>query len=138
MIKKLRQLNQFLDEFALDVTGDEEHLSNTSEKLKLIVAETRKLNQNLSNVTEEFQNLCEERERRFDECLGVINGEIEKFCTVGLQGKTKGLLKATEKNELCQHGVQYAWINEDQIEEVVNDRNRNYEAAFAMLMGIIK
>lgn len=138
MIKKLRQLNQFLDEFALDVTGDEQYLSSITEKLKLLAAETKKLNQNLSNVTEEFQNLCEERERRFNECLDVINGEIEKFCAVGLRGKTKGLLKAMEQNELCQHGVQYTWVNEDNIEEVVSDLNRNYEAAFALLLGLIK
>jgi chromosome segregation ATPase len=138
MIKKLRQLNQFLDEFALDVTGDEQHLSSITEKLKRVTAETKKLNQNLSNVTEEFLSLCEERERRFNECLGVINGEIEKFCAVGLKGKAKGLLKATEKNEQCQHSVQYTWTNEDEIEEHVTDLNRNYEAAFAMLLGLIK
>lgn len=138
MIKKLRQLNQFLDEFALDVTGDEQHLSSITEKLKLVIAETRKLNQNFINVTEEFQNLSDERERRFNECLGVINGEIEKFCAVGLQGGRKGWLKPTEKNEMCQHGVQYTWMNEDKIEELVTDLNRNYEAAFALLMGLVK
>lgn len=138
MIKKLRQLNQFLDEFALDVTGDEQHLSKITDKLKLVIAETRKLNQNFTSVTEEFQNLCEEREQRFTECLRVINSEIEKFCAVGLQGKVKGMLKAAEKNEMCQHGVQYSWINEDKIEGLVTDLNRNYEAAFALLLGLIK
>lgn len=138
MTKKLRQLNQFLDEFALDVTGDEEHLSNIAKKLNLVVAETRKLTQNFQNVTEEFQNICNERKNRFNECLKVINDEVKKVCAVGLQGKVKGMLEVVDKNEPCLHGVNYKWWNKDNVEELVTDLNRNYEAAFAFLMGLIK
>lgn len=137
MSKKLGQLKVSLDEFALDVTGDEEHLHNLTQRLNRLIAETRKLTQDIQDVTEEFQNVGNERTRRFNECLEVINREIGKFGTIAMRGKTHGELKADNINEPYASEIYYTW-HMDKHEMHVNDLNLNYEAAFAFLMGLIK
>lgn len=138
MAKKLRQLKSSLDEFALDVTGDEHHLQNLTQHLNQLITETRRITQDIQNVTEEFQDVCNERTRRFNECLKVINEEIGKFCEIAMKGKAHGELKAVDSKDPYSSGVFYVWRLENMPEVYVNDLNRNYESAFALLMGLIK
>lgn len=120
------------------MTGDNEKLQNFTQHLNRLIAETLKLTQDIQDVTEKFQNVGNDRTRRFNECLKVINGEIGKFGTIAMRGKAHGELKASNINEPYTSDIFYTWHMENKHEEHVNDLNLNYEAAFAFLMGLIK
>lgn len=120
------------------MTGDEEHLLTLTQRLNRLIAETHKLTQDYQNVTKEFQSVDNERAQRFNECLTVINEEINKFGAIAMRGKTDGELRTDNINEPYSSEIYYTWRMEDKHEEYVNDLHLNYEAAFAFLMGLIK
>lgn len=138
MSKKLEQLKVSLDAFALDVTGDKEHLLYLTERLNRLLAETRKLTDDYQDVMKEFQSVGNERAQRFNECLKIINEEIGKFGAIAMRGKTHGELKAHSIDEPYASEINYTWRMGNQHEENVNDLHINYEAAFAFLMGLMK
>lgn len=138
MAKKLRQLKKSLHDFSLDVTGDVEQLQELTQNLNRLIAETNQLTDFIQEITEEFEDVINERTRRFNACLKVINEEIAKFCQIAMRGKSSGEMKADNNNEPYSSGIFYTWKLDNGNVEYVEDSKLNYEAAFAFLMGLIK
>lgn len=135
--KDLRQIGEILENFALDVANDEEHIRHLKKNIGDLVNDTQKLNMNLQNVMKEFQRVSNDRKQRFNECLTAINHEIENFCTIAMKGRARGELKVVDSKEPFSKGVQFNWRFDD-VDHFINDTRCNYDAAFAFLMGIIK
>jgi chromosome segregation ATPase len=135
--KEIRQISEMLQNFALDVTSDEDHIRHLKKHTGDLLEITQKLNATLNDVMSEFERVSNGRKQRFNECLTAINLEIGKFCTIAMKGRAQGELKVIDNNEPFSSGVQFNW-QVDGVDHFISDKSRNYDAAFAFLMGIIK
>jgi archaellum component FlaC len=134
----LYEIEESLSKFSVDIHGDERTLRRVIKKLNGLANESSKIKNNMDTLTNELDEVKSERVRRFNECLQIVNKEIENFCQHAMSGRVKAELKVLDNREPYLNGVQYSWATEATPHNLVTDLNRNYHAAFALLMGILK
>lgn len=137
MENKLQQYLKEIEAYTHDVTSDEAHIIYLKHNTDQMDLEAQKLQTAINEMNAEFHRIQNLRKDRFNECLAAINQEIANFCRIALKGQANGELKATNSEEPFTGGVQFNW-RAGIIDAIITEKDRNYDAAFAFLMGIIK
>ena len=129
-------LKKALNDFPLVFGGDDNELASINEKMNNLSIEIKNTNNECQKVLGTLKDVTEDRKKRFTECMKVINDEIKKFCKITTNDRLYGELMPINENEPFLD-LQYCWQSSSGT-EFVDGSKRNWEAALAFWLGIVR
>jgi hypothetical protein len=129
-------LKRALNEFPLDLGGNDNELASINEKMNNLSIEIKNTNNECQKVLGTLRIVTEDRTKRFTDCLNIINDEIKKFCKITTNDRHYGELTPVNESEPFLN-LQYCWQSSSGT-EFVDGSKRNWEAALAFWLGIVR
>ncbi|KAL7019314.1 hypothetical protein ACKWTF_011078 [Chironomus riparius] len=129
-------LKKALNDFPLDFGGNENELASITVKMNNLSIEIKNTNNECQKVLGTLRTVTEDRNKRFTECLNIINDEIKKFCRITTNDRLYGELMPVNESEAFLD-LQYCWQSGSGT-EFVDGSKPNWEAALAFWLGVAR